>query len=318
MALDLYIKDEIAPQAIRLQEGGTPPEGYILNNSIEAWGLNQKNQILSLYDYGVVRSRLQDFLVEKTWETCSDEEKLILIRFNLYSQRRIISFVGTGIDDFSVRGAYAGGETSAIFEVVIDDIISSPNTFKWRKDGGAFTTGVSITGANQLISEGVEVEFEDADNHTLNDQWTINCINNNSSAEKVGFLMSPAGGGMTLEGASNHLRQMFAEQHKSSIIASHSRIEADEIYTTIAKFLNFEDAVDFFRKVRNLQIDFREQAIFGSRWGSSSSGLGDYIMGIDGYIYSGLPSQNYSLLSGTLAEFQTALMDVLDKGEYKK
>ena len=97
----------------------------------------------------MVRVRLQQLLDAKTWAVCTDAEKLTLLSWNLYNKRKTITFAGTGIDDFSISGSYSGGTANATYEVVIDDAISSPNTFKWRKDGGVFTTGVAITGASQ-------------------------------------------------------------------------------------------------------------------------------------------------------------------------
>ena len=66
-------------------------------------------------------------------------------------------------------GTYTVGlaNTPAHYEVVA----TATDTFKWRKDGGSWTTGVSITGAAQTLSDGVTVTFSAATGATANDTW---------------------------------------------------------------------------------------------------------------------------------------------------
>ncbi len=65
-------------------------------------------------------------------------------------------------------GTYSGGaDTPAHFEVVA----TATGTFKWRKNGGAWTTGVAITGAAQTLSDGVTVTFSAASGAVANDSW---------------------------------------------------------------------------------------------------------------------------------------------------
>jgi hypothetical protein len=82
-------------------------------------------------------------------------------------------FTGTGINDATFSGPYVGSTSGSQFEVVID--ATGPDTFTWRKDGGAWTTGVAITGNNtkQTLIEGVYVAFAQASGHTLTDAWTV-------------------------------------------------------------------------------------------------------------------------------------------------
>jgi len=47
------------------------------------------------------------------------------------------------------------------------------DSFKWKKDGGAETTGVAITGAAQSLSEGVKVTFSSLTGHVKGDIWAI-------------------------------------------------------------------------------------------------------------------------------------------------
>ena len=50
---------------------------------------------------------------------------------------------------------------------------SGEDTFKWRKDGGSYTTGVPITGGTQSLIEGINVKFYQTMGHTAGDQWSL-------------------------------------------------------------------------------------------------------------------------------------------------
>jgi hypothetical protein len=80
-------------------------------------------------------------------------------------------FTGTGLDDLTAGSTYTG-DTNGNYEVEID-ATGTPDTFKWRKDAGAYTTGVAITGAAQTLAEGVTVTFAATTGHTLGDKWDI-------------------------------------------------------------------------------------------------------------------------------------------------
>ncbi|MEO6324790.1 MAG: hypothetical protein ABIT01_05885 [Thermoanaerobaculia bacterium] len=79
-------------------------------------------------------------------------------------------FTGSGLNDLWADWDYSGGFNT--FDVVIDGT-SSPNTFKWRKNGGSYTTLVAMTGVRQLLSDGAYVLFRAKTGHTLNDAWSI-------------------------------------------------------------------------------------------------------------------------------------------------
>lgn len=65
-------------------------------------------------------------------------------------------------------GSYTGdSNTPAQFEVVA----TATSTFKWRKNGGAWTTGVTITGSAQTLSDGVTVTFSASSGAGTNDTW---------------------------------------------------------------------------------------------------------------------------------------------------
>jgi len=80
-------------------------------------------------------------------------------------------FSGAGLND-ATWGTEFSGAATAYYEVVID-LAAATDTFKWRKNGGAWTEDVAITGAAQTLDEGQKITFAATTGHTLNDQWVI-------------------------------------------------------------------------------------------------------------------------------------------------
>jgi len=91
-------------------------------------------------------------------------------RANVFSMRPN-GFKGTGLND-GVLGVAFSGAASAYYEVEIDTV-ATPDTFRWRKNGGAWTEGVAITGAAQTLDEGQTITFGATTGHTLGDLWII-------------------------------------------------------------------------------------------------------------------------------------------------
>jgi len=81
------------------------------------------------------------------------------------------SFTGSGLNDCTAGGTYTGS-TNSTFDVEIDST-GTPDTFRWRKDGGSWNVGVAITGAAQTLSDGVTVTFGATTGHTVADAWEI-------------------------------------------------------------------------------------------------------------------------------------------------
>lgn len=80
-------------------------------------------------------------------------------------------FSGVGLNDLTFGTAATNAATS-YYEIVIDTV-GTPDKFKWRKNGGGWTSTVSITGASQTLDEGQTITFAATTGHTLNDQWVI-------------------------------------------------------------------------------------------------------------------------------------------------
>jgi hypothetical protein len=75
----------------------------------------------------------------------------------------------SGLDDLSSSGTYSNTDATT-FQVSIDSV-GTPDTFQWRKGTGSWTTGVSITGAAQLLSDGISITFVATTGHKNKDGW---------------------------------------------------------------------------------------------------------------------------------------------------
>ena len=82
-----------------------------------------------------------------------------------------VTFSGSGLDDFARSGNH-NGNADRVYRIEID-ATGTPDTVQISRDGGGsfFATGGAITGALQLIENGVYFMFSATTGHTLNDYW---------------------------------------------------------------------------------------------------------------------------------------------------
>lgn len=73
------------------------------------------------------------------------------------------------------------------YEVRIDSN-GTPDTFMWRRDGGAWTSGVAITGAAQTLEDGVQITFDSTTLSAVGDTWTFTVTVAATSSERVTAL----------------------------------------------------------------------------------------------------------------------------------
>lgn len=90
-------------------------------------------------------------------------------------------FSGSGLND-ATWGTGFNGAATAYYEVVIDGT-GTPDTFKWRVNGGAWTEDVAITGAAQTLSDTQTITFAATTGHTADDQWTIGNFKDEATTE---------------------------------------------------------------------------------------------------------------------------------------
>ena len=118
-------------------------------------------------------------------------------------------------DDLTPGGLYTG-TSSTFFTVVIDNAAASPETFKWKKGSGTFTTGVNCSTSPIVLSDGVTVKFGAITGHNLGDTWSI------LAEDSVDVTQSANGEELTIVDNSNystntetgHLENRFFDYRK--------------------------------------------------------------------------------------------------------
>ncbi len=81
-----------------------------------------------------------------------------------YNGTYTISDVAT--NTFVIQKTFVADDGTGTWEKI-------PNTYKWKKDSGAYTTGVAMTGSAQTLQDGVTVTFASRHGHTVTDVWTV-------------------------------------------------------------------------------------------------------------------------------------------------
>jgi hypothetical protein len=78
------------------------------------------------------------------------------------------TYTGSGLHQYSVRITASG----------------TPDIFQWKKDTGAWTTGVSVTGTAQTLADGVTIKFAATKGHMVGTTWVVTA--NSSPSPSVG------------------------------------------------------------------------------------------------------------------------------------
>lgn len=90
-------------------------------------------------------------------------------------------FTGSGLNDLTVnRANFSHANEAQEYEVEIDGT-GTPDTFKWRQRNfggawGGYTSTVAITGAAQILADGLTVTIAATTGHTLGSKWNIYCM----------------------------------------------------------------------------------------------------------------------------------------------
>lgn len=79
---------------------------------------------------------------------------------------------GSGLDDLTSGGTYSGTEDAKIEVEVVDDA-ATPETYRWRKDGGDWSTPANMLATPTVISEGWSLDWNANVGHTDLDTWTF-------------------------------------------------------------------------------------------------------------------------------------------------
>lgn len=163
-----------------------------------------------------------------------------------------IVFYGEGLNDATEGGAFSGSDdTRYIIEI---DSVGGTDTFQWSDDDGdTFTTGVSITGAAQALSNGVTITFGAVTGHTLDDRWIISAKNSaddgfggseNSKAYAI-YKSVPSNGNVNVDDVIEGGARITIEYDEYNENTQYF----EEVFTSSTRYANleewyFEDNVD--------------------------------------------------------------------------
>ena len=84
------------------------------------------------------------------------------------------TFTGTGVQDMTVSGTYTGTTTSLYNVNIVAGDPTNPNTFRWNKDGGAYSPTYDIrAGCPFYLENGIYVTFAAATGHVAADTFAF-------------------------------------------------------------------------------------------------------------------------------------------------
>jgi len=135
----------------------------------------------------------------------------------------------------------------------------------------------------------------------------------NASSYKINHLMSV--NGLNMDDSISHLRHSFAEDHVLVADSCNSRSKSLRLYEIVAEYLSNDDALDFKKTIRELLTDYREDALMGTQYSTTTteSGIMDYIKSEVGSEYEniGLASKMYTMQNGD-ADSTNLINDISD------
>lgn len=112
----------------------------------------------------------------------------------------LYKFQDAGLDDVTSAGTFTGSGSHAYTIQVT--AAGTPDTIQWREDGGAWTTGVSLTGSAQTMSNGVAFTAAATTGHTVGTIWNIKARGSNvissSANTNPAQLQDASGDGITV------------------------------------------------------------------------------------------------------------------------
>lgn len=159
---------------------GTPADGTMDTGDFKArWGIQTSKAAFKLIrasetfiTKGVIVGDKVTNRSANTYATVTnvDSETQLSISADIFQVNYHQYTVGLSYDDIRFTGTYTGDST-AIYKVEIDGT-GTPDTFKWSDDNGAsYTTGISITGSVQSLSNGISVTFDNTTGHAVGCGW---------------------------------------------------------------------------------------------------------------------------------------------------
>jgi len=172
----IYVKadtQEILDVAVqtRVLEIETQPKDFLDNGGVQLAGVYMKLKP-SGYDLNEGDYDLYDFSSYDNSTNANDNP----IRSQSNVVELAVYYGLNGLDDLTSGGTYTG--TDDIRYIIRIFSLGTPDTFEWSNDNGATFddnggVGFPITGAAQIIEDGLEGTFGATTGHTLTDEWII-------------------------------------------------------------------------------------------------------------------------------------------------
>lgn len=132
-------------------------------NYTNIWNLpnNNDTNIITFGKYSIILTGGQPYVYD--WTTL----------YPVTQSTSSVAFTGSWLNDMTVRPSATNTDWQAhTFDIEIT-ATWTPDTFKWRMDWWAYTTGVSITGWIHILSNWMIIIFNASTWHTNWDKWTI-------------------------------------------------------------------------------------------------------------------------------------------------
>jgi hypothetical protein len=199
-----------------------------------------------------------------------------------------VDFTGTGINDVTAIGPYIGSTAGSVFTIQIDSN-GTADTFKWKKDGGSWTTGVVITCLQQFLIENLSIIFAVLNGHTIGDIWAVT-------------VETPAR--VNLDGTGNFL--VYKNKGGYDVPLDGSDMLADYPAILVAN-----DTADIWMLMNPATPIFSTTSISAKRYRKNITSAYDMVLGDEGYELSCIGSFTVTLLtcpefSGRFVYFKNA------------
>lgn len=133
---------------------------------------------------------------------------------------------GGTLPDGSSQGTYTGTIIN-IYELFID-AADTPDTFMWRVNKGAWTTGVAVTGSAQALDNGVTFTWAATTGHAAGDGYTFEAFPEPSIAKEVLKQTTNSDDGHRLSGYGSMVGRMVSAAYKQNPVVDMSFISLDD------------------------------------------------------------------------------------------
>lgn len=128
---------------------------------------------------------------------------------------RFSDFDGVGLNDTTWTGAHTS-PIASYYEIEITTA-GTPDVFRWRRNGGSWTTGVNVSTSAVALSHGLSIQWAASTGHTLGDIWTAHVLPLDFLRPRLVFAKAPA--------TSRYGSQLRSERHGVGDVAPEAVVQ---------------------------------------------------------------------------------------------